>query len=301
MKKSILLTSLTLALIFPAFSLTTGVSIPAQTDIALTGAPISCAKTDISTSAFTLSPLTDGILASTSLALCTTDIILDKAFNFGYQEYSTQTFDIQSVNGFDRVFMRPYSSVLDKISDGLCIATILAPSVLFALPYTEYLTVGVMYAETLAFTLGIKEILKMSISRTRPYMYFSDFPQTEIDNAKWNRSFPSGHTSYAFASAAFTSYTFCKYFPQSKWKIPVLAASYALAFSTASLRLASGSHFATDILAGVGIGSVCGFLVPFFHTLSADNKTLTDNGEIALCDNAFVKLSPLALQIKIRY
>ena len=71
----------------------------------------------------------------------------------------------------------------------------------------------------------------------------------------------------AFNGAVFLSYTFSKYFPESKWKIPMIAGSLTMALATGVQRILSGNHFITDVLAGAAIGSFTGFLVPFLHTL----------------------------------
>jgi len=41
--------------------------------------------------------------------------------------------------------------------------------------------------------------------------------------------------------------------------------SYSLATATALLRVASGSHFMTDVLAGALIGTALGIGIPFLH------------------------------------
>lgn len=69
--------------------------------------------------------------------------------------------------------------------------------------------------------------------------------------------------------AGFLSYTFCRYFPESKWKIPVIAASYSVAIGTAGLRIASGNHFLTDTIFGAALGTVCGIGVPLVHEFIA--------------------------------
>ena len=40
--------------------------------------------------------------------------------------------------------------------------------------------------------------------------------------------------------------------------------------------MASGNHFLTDVLVGAAIGTVCGFAVPYMHTLRMknDNKNI---------------------------
>ena len=57
---------------------------------------------------------------------------------------------------------------------------------------------------------------------------------------------------------------------------PVIAASYSLAAATAAMRVASGCHFVTDVLAGAALGSVIGIAVPALHTLLAkENVTVS--------------------------
>ena len=148
----------------------------------------------------------------------------------------------------------------------------LAPAIFAVLPSSEWLTVGTMYAETLLFANGIKEWLKLLVYRARPYMYYEGYPQKKLADGDWNCSFPSGHTTLAFAGAAFTTMLYCQYFPDSKWKYTVAGASFGLAALTGALRIASGNHFFTDVLTGAIIGSICGIAVPYMHT-----KTFYDN------------------------
>ena len=101
-------------------------------------------------------------------------------------------------------------------------------------------------------------------------MYYDGYPQQKVDSGSWNRSFPSAHTSMSFAGASFASYVFWKYNPESKWRILVTAISYSLAATVAVLRVASGNHFATDVLAGALIGTAIGIGIPALHTLIAD-------------------------------
>uniref|UniRef100_UPI00388FF0BB phosphatase PAP2 family protein n=1 Tax=Treponema sp. TaxID=166 RepID=UPI00388FF0BB len=141
-----------------------------------------------------------------------------------------------------------------------------------------------MYAETLLIANGMKELIKLGVNRTRPYMYYNadTFPQEDVESGDWANSFPSGHSTMAFAGAGFTAYTFCKYFPDSNLKIPVIAGSYSLAVTVAALRLSSGNHFMTDVLTGAAIGSAVGFLVPWLHTFNTKhedfNVSLLANG-----------------------
>ena len=184
--------------------------------------------------------------------------------------------DPQEVNSFDRPFMAPYSKTLDDLSLVPAIAVALSPAVLLTQPSSEYLTIGLMYIESFAITYGSKELIKYLVHRERPYMYDANTPMSLVQDEEHNESFLSGHTALAFNGASFASYVFCKYNPDSKWKIPVIAASYSLAAATAAMRVASGCHFVTDVLAGAALGTVIGIAVPALHTLLAkENVTVS--------------------------
>lgn len=184
--------------------------------------------------------------------------------------------DPQEVNSFDRPFMAPYSKTLDDLSLVPAIAVALSPAVLLTQPSSEYLTIGLMYIESFAITYGSKELIKFLVHRERPYMYDVNTPMSLVQDEEHNESFLSGHTALAFNGASFASYVFCKYNPDSKWKIPVIAASYSLAAATAAMRVASGCHFVTDVLAGAALGTVIGIAVPALHTLLAkENVTVS--------------------------
>lgn len=101
---------------------------------------------------------------------------------------------------------------------------------------------------TLFIELVISESMKSAFKRNRPA---EDYPGI-IFPYKSNvsgRSFPSGHTSLAFATAAGVSIQ-CK-----KWYVTVPA--YVWAASIGYSRMYLGVHYPSDILAGavVGIGS----------------------------------------------
>jgi undecaprenyl-diphosphatase len=232
---------------------------------------------------FALNPVKDGVLLGSGILLSGGDLLLDNVMKVNRQEYKGKLYDKDDVNGFDRKLMHSYSKKRDRAGDCLVALTMATPAVLAFTEKEEWLTCGVMYAETLLIANGIKEMTKLTVTRARPYMYYepSTFPEDDIDDGDWANSFPSGHSTIAFASATFTSYTFSKYFPDSSLKIPVIAGSYAMACGVAALRISSGNHFMSDVLAGAAIGTTVGFLVPWLHTFNAKhdlNVTLLSNG-----------------------
>ena len=199
---------------------------------------------------------------------------------------ATYPLDRNTVNSFDKLTMQPYSKPLTTVSKITTAAALATPAVLVCAPSSDYLKIGIMYAETVALTFGAKELIKHVVFRERPYLYFEGYPEEGVTSGDCNRSFLSGHTSLSFAGASFTSYVFSKYCPESKWRIPVIAASYGLATATAALRVASGNHFTTDVIAGALLGAAIGYAVPALHTLLAEK-------------NVEASVSPFGLVFKI--
>jgi membrane-associated phospholipid phosphatase len=86
----------------------------------------------------------------------------------------------------------------------------------------------------------IADGIKLATNRTRP------------DGGKY--SFPSGHTSSAFATASVLQHHF-------GWKVGV--PSYVVATYVASSRMAYSRHFVSDVIFGAGIGIASGRATTF--------------------------------------
>lgn len=219
---------------------------------------------------FKLDPLSDGLALGAGAILTGTSLfLLDSA-----APSLVPVLDPAKIFFLDRYMVYNYSAGIDTASDILQYAAVLAPAVLAAVPVSEWLTVGVMYSESILFSFGLKETLKDLVVRARPYMYWENPPQEFIDDGDYSRSFPSGHTTLAFTGATFGSYVFARYFPDSALRWPVFGVSYALAASVAVTRILSGSHFITDVIVGACIGTASGFLVPWLHERKAKDAPL---------------------------
>ncbi len=195
-------------------------------------------------------------------------LILLSLISIAAAAYAYTPLDKSSVNALDRPFMTEYNAPLDKTATVFDIALFATPAITALSGEGRIGTTAVMYAETFVLAWGAKELLKHTISRSRPYLYYDNPPGEKKDD--WEKSFPSGHTTMAFASAVFTSYTFRKYNPESPWRLPLTIGVYTIATATAALRIMSGSHFLTDVIAGAALGSLIGFGVPWLHTLALD-------------------------------
>lgn len=185
--------------------------------------------------------------------------------------------DVSSINSFDRLLMFPYSEGPDLASEFTQYASWLAPAVFMAVsPPAGWIEIGLLYAGSTALSFGTRTVLKSVVDRDRPYMYFADPLAEGIESGDSRNSFPSGHTTMAFTGAAFAATLFALRYPNSPYRISVTAAAFALAGTTAALRVASGNHFMSDVLAGAAIGSLSGFIVPFAYSKIADACSLSD-------------------------
>ena len=236
----------------------------------------------------------DALILGSALTLIATDMILSNIDN--NVVHIDSKLNIDEVNKIDKILMRPYSKKFDLLGTGFELATAITPLVFLSVPTTEWTTIAGMYAETMLFAYGFKEFAKTIFDRPRPYMYFDSFPSSKVAKGDWNSSFFSGHTTLSFAAATFTTYVFCKYKPESKWKIPVIASSYLFATATAGLRLLSGNHFATDVAVGAVVGSLTGLLIPFWHHVNPENPM----GVIGDTDSAYLSVAPTALSFTIK-
>lgn len=179
-----------------------------------------------------------------------------------------------AVSCSDNEHAKPYDLTLDNLGTVIQLITMFVAVVLLKEGLKELPLLGTMYFEAFGLTVVAKEALKYIFPRSRPYTCFDSAPIQEMND--WTKSFPSGHTAYAFAAATFTVYVFCKYNSNSKAKIPLIVVSYALACATGNLRVVCGSHFTTDVVAGALLGSAIGFAVPYVHHLVAKKRNKSD-------------------------
>jgi len=100
-----------------------------------------------------------------------------------------------------------------------------------------------------AINSGIVTILKYSINRERPFVTYPDITKK---SAAGSPSFPSGHTSSAFATATSLSLEFPKWY--------VIAPSYLWAGTVGYSRMHLGVHYPSDVLCGAIIGTGSAFL-----------------------------------------
>ena len=97
--------------------------------------------------------------------------------------------------------------------------------------------------------LGFTYALKYSINRKRP---FETYPDIMKKSDGGDPSFPSGHTSSAFATATSLSLAYPKWY--------IIAPSYLWAGTVGYSRLHLGVHYPSDVMGGMIVGAGSAFL-----------------------------------------
>jgi len=117
----------------------------------------------------------------------------------------------------------------------------------------KYMSMGIMLMIALiASTLVGSLVLKPLIARPRPFELNPDIVM--LISLPTDYSFPSGHTSAAFASAAVLLMN------HKRFGIYALILGSLIAFSRMYLFV----HYPTDVLAGILLGTAAGVLSVFF-------------------------------------
>ncbi|MCX6303922.1 MAG: phosphatase PAP2 family protein [Bacteroidetes bacterium] len=146
--------------------------------------------------------------------------------------------------------------VLQFISDTTTFASIAMALLVLILAFVKrskpLLMKFFMLVTVLLLTLVVTQGLKGLIDRDRP---FTTYPGIEKLSSGGDSSFPSGHTLEAFAVAAAISLLFSR----KKFIIPVYTWSIMVAYS----RMALGVHYPSDVVAGILIGTLIGWFVPW--------------------------------------
>jgi len=108
---------------------------------------------------------------------------------------------------------------------------------------------GVYIGASLLIAAGITTGLKYSVKRERPFV---TYPVIDKVMNAGSPSFPSGHTSDAFATATSLSLAFPKWY--------IIAPSFVWAGSVGYSRMDLGVHYPSDVLAGAAIGAGTSYL-----------------------------------------
>jgi membrane-associated phospholipid phosphatase len=105
-----------------------------------------------------------------------------------------------------------------------------------------------------AINSGITEAMKYSINRTRPFITYTDIVKKSPAGIP---SFPSGHTSSAFATATSLSLMYPKWY--------IIVPSICWAGTVGYSRMHLGVHYPSDVLAGALVGAGSAWLTYYVN------------------------------------
>ena len=108
---------------------------------------------------------------------------------------------------------------------------------------------AIFVTSTLVFSGALTTLIKYSVNRKRPFV---SYPDIEKETPGGGPSFPSGHTSDAFALATTLSIL------HPKWYI--IIPSFAWASAVGYSRMDLGVHYPSDVVAGSLLGSGSAYL-----------------------------------------
>lgn len=164
---------------------------------------------------------------------------------------SAQNWDVNTlhrINSWDSKFVRNYNKIISRSEPYVAVGVPVAMAIAAWIKQDKGLLKDAVYIGTsVAGTFVVSYGLKYLVDRARPYDTYPDrvHPYSYEDSP----SFPSSHTSTAFALAT----SLCVKYP--KWY--VIAPSALWACSVGVSRMNEGVHYPSDVLAGAAIGVGC--------------------------------------------
>ncbi len=210
---------------------------------------------------FESDPLRDGLILGSGIALEG----LYYSLHFQFDIPGGAVGDRSRVNGLDRIATYGWSPKADSVSDVLNYAMLAAPVLFYfddrVQDHPAYFLI--LYLESALLNDGLKNVVKELVRRDRPYTYNGRSPLSERHQRDAELSFYSGHTAQAFNAAVFCGMVFQELYPDSPWRWVVWTGGLAAATTVGFLRVYSGQHYPTDVLAGALAGSLTGWLIPF--------------------------------------
>lgn len=172
---------------------------------------------------------------------------------------SAQNWDINTlhqINSWDNKFVRDYNRFISRSEPYIAIGVPVTMAVAGLIKKDKDLLKDAIYVGTsVAGAFVVTYGMKYLIDRERPYDRFPD--RVHPYSYESSPSFPSSHTSTAFALAT----SLCIKYP--KWY--VIAPSALWACSVGVSRMNEGVHYPSDVLAGAAIGAGCAVVNVFVN------------------------------------
>jgi membrane-associated phospholipid phosphatase len=128
--------------------------------------------------------------------------------------------------------------------------------------------------EAVLLASGVTSFLKGSLGRSRPFVSSDTNPHDFRFGGGFStsdrQSFPSGHTTAAFAAASAVTSEIRRLYPKAVWYVaPVM---YGGATMVGLSRMYHNKHWASDVVLGAAVGTFSGLKVVRYSHAHPDNK-----------------------------
>ncbi|HEX5131095.1 MAG TPA: phosphatase PAP2 family protein [Candidatus Krumholzibacteria bacterium] len=182
--------------------------------------------------------------------------------------------DVDDINSFDRNGIHPYEDT--PSSDIMAVVSYAAPLALLANAdmRADWQTLGVMWGEVTALNLAVNSLVKVTVLRSRPYAYDPAAPIEKRTSTGARMSFYSGHTTGAAANCFFVARVCSDYLDNRRLEALIWTGAIVYPAVVGYLRIDSGFHFRTDVIAGYAMGAAIGYFVPGLHRSGDDRVSL---------------------------
>ncbi|MCK5148844.1 phosphatase PAP2 family protein [bacterium] len=183
------------------------------------------------------------------------------------------TLNPQQVNIFDRYAIYKCSKTAVVVSD-MTLLTAFAGGAIIAFTLNggqQKFNDMLVWGESVLLTAGLTWVIKNGVRRVRPSAYRKS-ERGEALEKKSMRSFFSGHTSIAFASAVSAASLWSLRHGGERAEKWIWGSLVGTASICGICRVLAGGHFPTDVIAGALAGSLIAWLTVRLHDTTSQNS-----------------------------
>jgi membrane-associated phospholipid phosphatase len=187
------------------------------------------------------------------------------------------------INSIDNWALKQDPSKMDAFenySDYTLMSTVVLPAFLMFDKQIrqDWFDVLLMYMETMSITPNIYEWSFLGPTfqnRLRPVTYYDQLTYDQRKSGNNRNSFYSGHVATVAASTFFMVKVYSDYNPGiGNNKYLLYAAATVPPLILGYFRVKALKHFPSDVMVGVGVGALCGILIPEFHRIRSETVSL---------------------------
>jgi len=170
--------------------------------------------------------------------------------------------------------LRTSARVFNTLGDpGTLVAGVAAFGVGRAVHSPHLADLGLHATEAIVLSGAVTGLVKGVAGRTRPFASPGDADAFSLGSgfgSGTRASFPSGHTTAAFAAAAAVTEEARGWWPAGRWLVATVM--YGGAATVGLARMYDDKHWASDVVLGAGVGTISGLAVVRYNHARPRNR-----------------------------